>query len=152
MVSLGVEGTEVGAWARKLSPLLPGCAPWTQSSGAWAALTGRSSFEVLPRASLLHSLRMCPTCSTRGIPPAVLRCLKAGICSSVLLKHLSAPVSTPRWRGRQVLLRGVYSQELANPGTGSLHDLNLDSPCSPSLKCHILVTGSTGLPRELELF
>lgn len=41
-----MEGTEVCAWAGKLSPLLPGCTPWTQSSGAWAALTGRNSFEV----------------------------------------------------------------------------------------------------------
>lgn len=46
MVSLGVEGTELGAWAGKLSPLLPVCTPWMQSSGGWAALTGGSSFEV----------------------------------------------------------------------------------------------------------
>lgn len=36
----------MGAWAGKLSPLLPGCTTWTQSSGARAVLTGRSSFEV----------------------------------------------------------------------------------------------------------
>lgn len=50
------------------------------------------------------------------------------------------------------MLRGVYSQELANPGTGSLHDLNLGSPCKPSLRHQILVPGSTELPGEIELF
>lgn len=146
MVLLGVEGTEVGAWAGRLSPLLPGCTPWTQSSGAWAALTGRSSSEVAAKGfTSPQPVHMADLQQTRN-PTSSPQVLESSTCSSVQLKHLSAPVSTLRWRGRQILLWGVYSQGLGNPGTGRLHDLNLGSPYSPSLKCQILVTGAHRTP------
>lgn len=146
----GSGGTEVGAWAGKLSPLLPGCTPWTQSSGAWAVLTAWSSSGVaaqgFPSPQPVHSL----TCSMRN-PTSSPQVLES---SHVLKCPVSASLST--WQHsemeRKVLLRGVYSQELANPGTGSLHGLSLGSPCNPSLKCQILVPGSTELPGEFELF
>lgn len=44
MVSLSVEGTEVGA--REPSPLLSGRSPWVQGSGGRTVLAGRSSFAL----------------------------------------------------------------------------------------------------------
>lgn len=84
----------------------------------WCLLTG-AALWWLCRAPLLHGLCTCLTCSTSGIhcstsTPVVLE-------SRRLLKWpaqapLSA-VSTLRWGRRQILFRGVYKQELANPGT-----------------------------------
>lgn len=93
VVSLGAEGAEVGAWAGEQVLSSAGTVP---GRGAPAAEPVGAARPWLLRAPLLHSLRTGPACGARGIHRStalLLRRLKAGACSSILLKHLSAPPS-----------------------------------------------------------
>lgn len=149
MVSLGAEGAEVGAWAGEQVLSSPHALPGRRAAAAGQEQLSSCCFGL--HFSTAHALAQPAAHEEFAAPPALLRCLKAGAWSSVLLKHLSV-LSALRWRGRQALLRGVYSQGLAKPATGNLHDRNSGSPCSPSLQQQIPISGSTGSPGDLGPF
>lgn len=137
----------LGSWVLSCLDALPG--PRALVSGQHS-LAG-ASLRQLPRVSLLHSLHVLDPQHMRNptSSPQVLE-------SRHLLKcPAKAPFSTCQHSEMKMetgFLRGVYSQELANPGTGSFHDLDLGSPCSPSLQHQILVPELAELPGEFELF